>query len=276
MERRADLHTHTTYSDGVLTPYELITKAKAVGVGILGITDHDSVSGLEEAAEIGKEFDVEIVPGLELSASTKDAEVHILGYFIDYHRNSLLEALAVFREQRVKRAERIVGKLNKMNIPLKIETVLEGARGSSVGRPHIASALVSEGHAESYRQAFDKFLGNGRPAYEKKTEFSPEDTVQLIADAGGLSFIAHPGRSIDEVRLTQLIKAGLDGIEVTHPSHSPERVEYYRGIVSEYCLLESGGSDYHGGLKNDEEILGKVTISAETVDAMRRRLVSRQ
>lgn len=271
MEVKADLHTHTTHSDGHCSPYELISKAAAAGINILSITDHDSVGALDEGIAVGKEFNVEVIPGMELSASSGELDIHILGYFMDYHNKALEEALAHFRENRMRRVEKIVDKLNQMNIPLTMESVLSHATGDSVGRPHIASALVTAGHARSYHHAFEKYLGDGRPAFEKKPDFSPADTVRLIAQAGGLSFLAHPCRISDEV-LFQIIKCGIDGIEVIHPSHSPEMVRYYRGIVNEYCLLESGGSDFHGGPKNDERLLGQVTVDGSLVGIMRRRL----
>ncbi len=272
MEGKADLHTHTTYSDGSLSPYELIKKAKSAGLRVISITDHDSVSALDEAIEIGKEFDVEVIPGMELSATHDGTEMHILGYLMDYHNKALEEALSIFREKRLRRVERMVDKLNRMNIPLTIESVLANVTGDSIGRPHVANALVNEGHAQSYYQAFNKYIGDGKPAYEKKHDFSPEETVRLISEAGGLSFLAHPGRTVSEDVIFKLIKAGLDGIEVIHPSHTPEQAGYYRGIVSEYYLLESGGSDFHGGMKNDEHQFGKHTIPVAAVDAMRRRL----
>ena len=272
MDGKADLHMHTTYSDGSHSPYELIKKAKSAGLDVISITDHDSVSGLDEAIAISKEFEIEIVPGMELSATLNGSEFHILGYFMDYHDKVLVEYLAGFRQERLRRAERIVNKLNKMNIPLRMESVLASATGDSVGRPHIANALVNEGHAQSYHQAFNKYIGDGRPAFERKAEFSPEQTVRLISQSGGLSFLAHPGHSLSDELLFRLIKAGLDGIEVVHPSHSPEHVRYYRGIVNEYCLLESGGSDFHGGQKGDDHVLGNVGIPVSTVDIMRRRL----
>ncbi|MBI4547442.1 MAG: PHP domain-containing protein [Ignavibacteriae bacterium] len=274
MDAKADLHTHTIYSDGALSPYELITKAKSVGLETISITDHDSVSGLDEADDTGKKLNVEVVPGVELSASFDGEEVHILGYFIDYRSQSLLSALDVFRKERIQRAERIVDKLNQINIPLKLESVFATSKGNSIGRPHIATALVNEGHAESYYDAFNKYIGDGRPAYERKMAFSVEETLQLITGSGGLSFLAHPGRLVSEKMLFQIIKAGLDGIEVVHPSHSPDLIRYYRGIVNEYSLLESGGSDFHGGLKNDEGVLGQFGISVSAVETIRRRLIA--
>lgn len=275
MEAIADLHTHTTYSDGNLSPVELVRKANGAGLRMLGISDHDSVGGLDEAIRAGDELGIEIIPGMELSASSPDGEIHVLGYFMDYRSGDLEDALSVFRKKRLDRVERIVGKLNRLKIPLTVESVLAEATGDSVGRPHIASALVNNGHATTYHQAFSKYIGEGRPAYEKKDEFSPEDTIRLIADAGGLSFLAHPGRSVDECLLRRLIECGLDGIEVYHPSHTPELVQYYRGIVNEYFLLESGGSDYHGGMKNDDHMLGTIGVPLSGVEMMRRRLFAR-
>jgi predicted metal-dependent phosphoesterase TrpH len=272
VEALADLHTHTTHSDGHNTPLELLQKAKAAGISILGIADHDSVGALEDAIEIGRTMGIEVIPGMELSATSPEGEIHVLGYFMDFRSPELTEALAIFRQKRLERVERIVGKLNRLKIPLTVESVLAEATGDSVGRPHIANALVNNGHAATYHQAFSKFIGEGRPAFEKKAEFSPEETIRLIAAAGGLSFLAHPGRSVDETLLHRLIRSGLDGIEVNHPSHQPEMVQYYRGIVGEYFLLESGGSDYHGGAKNDDHLLGRVGVPASAVDMMRHRL----
>jgi predicted metal-dependent phosphoesterase TrpH len=157
-------------------------------------------------------------------------------------------------------------------VPLKLDSVLERAGAGSVGRPHIATALFEEGLTDSYHEAFYKYIGYGKPAYEKKYQVSPQAAFALIASAGGLSFIAHPGNSLNEAVLLEFINEGVDGIEVIHPSHSPERVMHYSGIVNEYFLLASGGSDFHGGRKNDKDILGKYYVSLDHVQEMRRRL----
>jgi predicted metal-dependent phosphoesterase TrpH len=272
MSKRADLHIHSLYSDGVLSPIEIVTRAKRAGLDIISITDHDSVGGLEAAIEAGRDIGIEVISGIELSANQNGFEVHILGYFIDYKNKELASSLAGFRNERLKRAQRIVGKLNDLKIPITIESVLGHVTGDSIGRPHIANTLVEGGHADSYHQAFDKFIGDGRPAYEQKWNFSPEETVRLISQAGGLSFLAHPGKSMSEEMIIQLIKAGLDGIEVVHPCHTPDLVYYYKGIVDEYCLLESGGSDFHGGELGDEGTFGQYSIPISAVDLMRKRL----
>lgn len=265
---------HSTFSDGVFSPYELIKKCKQNGLSIVSITDHDSVSAFPDAIEYGKEFGVEVIPGVELSALVDDKDVHILGYFVDYTNTNLLQYLEFFRRERVKRAERIVAKLNSINVPLKFETVMERAGKGAVGRPHIASAMVEEGYIDSYHQAFERFIGNGGPAYEKKFQLTLTDAIKLISSSGGLSFLAHPGRYTTEELLQQTIKSGLDGIEVIHPSHQPSHTQHYRGVVNEYFMLESGGSDFHGGKKNDDEVLGNYYIEEDRVSMMKHRLFS--
>lgn len=276
MSYKADLHMHTTFSDGIHSPYELVKLCKQKGLTTIAITDHDSMEAFPDALEYGKEFGVEVIPGVELSAMVDDKDVHILGYFIDYTNKRFQEYLEFFRLERVKRAERIVAKLNTINVPLSIETVMERAGKGSVGRPHIASAMVEKGYIQNYHEAFEKFIGNGRPAFEKKFHLSPEEAIKLISSSGGLSFLAHPGRYTSDDAVNLLIKCGLDGIETIHPSHTPAHTAHYRGIVSEYYLLESGGSDFHGGKKNDEDVLGTYYIEDEKVNMMKRRLFSQQ
>jgi predicted metal-dependent phosphoesterase TrpH len=271
-DKKADLHTHTTYSDGFLSPSELIERVHALGLEILGITDHDTVNAIGDSIEIGKELAVEIVPGVELSSAIDDREIHIVGYFVDCKNKDLLEHLTFSRGERLKRAERIVEKLNSINVPLRLDAVLEKAGSAAVGRPHIANALVDEGLTTSYVEAFSKYIGYGGPAYEKKHSLSPEDTIALIASSGGLSFLAHPGKYTTDTILHRLIKSGLDGIEVVHPSHTPEKIQHYHDIVSQYFLLESGGSDFHGGKRNDDEALGSYNVPTAWVQEMKKRL----
>ncbi|HTY38854.1 MAG TPA: PHP domain-containing protein [Bacteroidota bacterium] len=271
---RADLHTHTTHSDGAHEPHDLIQRAHNLGIEVLSITDHDNVGALDEGIEWGKSFGMEVITGLELSVSLGEKDVHVLAYFVDHRNQDLLDYLTFFRRERLKRAERIVQKLNKMNVPLKLEAVLEQAGVGSVGRPHVANALLDGGFIGAYHEAFEKFIGNGGPAFEKKYQLSPADAFKLVNKAGGLSFLAHPGKHISELDLSQLIKNGLDGIEVVHPAHDDKLREYYRGLVNQYFLLESGGSDFHGGKKNDDHTLGMFTVPMHVVETMRSRLFS--
>ena len=272
MDGKADLHLHTAFSDGVLSPRELIERTARAGLTTISITDHDNSGATEEARSWGEHAGVEVIPGVELSTTVGEQEIHILGYFFDHANREFQELLTALRRERRKRAERIVGKLNDLKIPLSIEAVLDQAGTGSVGRPHIANALVAEGLTESYHEAFLKYLGFGKPAYEKKYLISPVDAIRMIAAAGGLSFLAHPGSTLDELTVLDIINGGIDGIEVIHPSHSPALTSHYTGIVEEYFLLASGGSDFHGGRRNDGDALGRFWIPMEKVELMRHRL----
>ncbi len=251
-----DFHMHTTYSDGHYSPFELIKKVRDLNIDIISITDHDSVNGLEEAIGIGKDLGVEVIPGLEISTDVEDKEVHLLGYFLDINNNELKKYLSFFRDERYHRAIRIVKKLNALDLEISIDDVLEVTSGSAIGRPHVAIAMMRKGIVNDYYEAFQKYLRDGASAYERKIHVSPQSALKIIGDAGGLSFIAHPGHLKESILMT-LINSGIDGIEVTHPSHNSYQKKFYRGIVNQYCLLESGGSDFHGGEKGDEDNLGK-------------------
>ncbi|HEY6625620.1 MAG TPA: PHP domain-containing protein [Ignavibacteriaceae bacterium] len=269
---KTDLHMHTFHSDGYHSPEKLIEKAKSQGIKILSITDHDSVNGIGKATEYAAKYGIEVIPGVEISTDIRDTEVHILGYFVDPNNKDLEHYLHFFREERLKRAIRMVNKLNILGLDISIDDVLVFAKDSAVGRPHVAQALLAKGQVKSFFEAFYKYIGNHAPAYERKVHLSPQSAFKIINDAGGLSFIAHPG-NMPEILIKELIDAGVDGIEVIHPSHSPEQVKFYRGIVIEYFLLESGGSDFHGGKREDDENLGKYFTSPKVVDTMRTRLV---
>ncbi len=269
---KADLHMHTFYSDGFYSPSDVVKKAAETGLSTISITDHDNVNALEEAIETGKQFGLEVIPGVEISTDISDREIHILGYFVDPANKELEHYLSFFRNERVKRAGRIITKLNSLGLDITLDDVVRKARIGALGRPHIAHAMAEKGLISSYFEAFNKYIGNGCPAYERKVHVSPQSAFKIISDAGGLSFIAHPG-NLPEFIIKELIDAGVDGIEVIHPSHLPHKVKYYRGIVNEYFLLESGGSDFHGGERNDEQNLGKYSTTLSVVEAMRTRLL---
>ena len=272
MNGKADLHIHTNHSDGFYTPKEIVLLAKENSIDIISITDHDNLSAINEASALGKELGIEVISGVEISSDIRDKEVHILAYFIEPENEEVEGYLKFFREERKKRAIRIVNKLRTIGIPLTMDYVMEKAATSAIGRPHIAQALLEKGFVNSYFEAFNKYIGNGGPAYEKKVHLSPQSAVKIINDAGGLSFIAHPGNMPEDI-LKELIEAGIDGIEVFHPSHSPQHVKFYKGIVNEYFLLESGGSDLHGGKREDEKNFGKYFANVSVVEDMRKRLL---
>lgn len=272
MNDKIDMHLHTSCSDGAYPPSQLVYKAKAAGLDTISITDHDNLAGIEVAIEYGKQLGVEVIPGVEISTDIEDKEVHLLGYFLDVHNDEFQKYLSFFRQERFNRAVRIVKKLNNAGINITIEQVLAKSRDGAVGRPHIAQALLEAGYINNFYEAFEKYIGNNCPAFERKIHVSPQSALKLINDAGGLSFIAHPGYLSERILLT-LIKAGIDGIEIIHPAHNPNQVKYYRGIVNEYCLLASGGSDFHGGKRDDEQNLGKYYVQNSYIEAMRKMLV---
>ena len=271
MPIKIDLHTHTNYSDGAHSPIELINKANERGLEIISITDHDSINGIQEAQDYAKQFGIEVIPGLEISTDVEDKEVHLLAYFIDIENEELQKYLSFFRDERVHRAARMVDKLKKLGFNFKIDDVIDRANHSAIGRPHIAYTMVDLGFIKNYNEAFEKYIGDNGPAFERKIHVSAQSALKLINDAGGLSFIAHPGY-MKESLLMNLIKAGIDGIECIHPSHNERQIQFYRGIVNQYCILESGGSDFHGGKKMDDDNLGKYLVGRNQLEAMKKML----
>jgi len=272
LQNKADLHLHSIYSDGLFTPEKIVKMAHSKGISIISIVDHDTIQGLEETEAVANSFGIEVIPGVELSSSMNQKEVHILGYFIDRKNTKFNEYLQYFRDERKKRAEKIVKNLNDLNVPLKMESVVSKDFIGAIGRPHIAHALLVNGFVTNYDEAFEKYIGLNGPAYENKIHFSPKDAIDLISQAGGLSFLAHPNKTFNETELISLIEMGIDGMEVIHPSHNAERINYYRGITIQYFLLESGGSDFHGAKKRDDENFGSCCVPIKIVDNMKRRL----
>ncbi|MBN2572180.1 MAG: PHP domain-containing protein [Ignavibacteriales bacterium] len=272
MVNKVDLHTHTIYSDGNLTPKELLNLANEKEIKGISITDHDNILGIKEAQFYGDKLGIEVIPGVEISTDIEDFEVHLLGLFIDINNIELNKYLNFFREERYYRAKRIIKKLRNIGLPIAIEDVELKAKNSAIGRPHIAKAMVEQGLIQNYYEAFEKYIGDNGPAYEKKIHISPISALKLINDANGLCFIAHPNY-IKENILIFLIKSGIDGIEVVHPSHKKFQVRFYRELVNHYCLLETGGSDFHGQTKNDEDNFGKYYISYQKVSAMKKMLI---
>ncbi|MFZ1320277.1 MAG: PHP domain-containing protein [Ignavibacteria bacterium] len=270
---RADLHLHTNYSDGVLSPSKLIDLAKKKDLSVISITDHDNVNGIDEAIEYGNSVGVQVIPGVEISADIEDSEIHILGYFIDHKNPEFLDFLKNSRQMRIERNEKIVNRLNDLGSKISFDDLLKKVgEQSSLGRPHIAMELHDEGFVKTYYEAFFKYIGDDKTAFVRKTNPDAKDVIKMISKCKGLSFIAHPGKHIRDEKLLKLIEQGLDGIEVVHPSHDKESMAYFNKIISEKFLLSSGGSDFHGGIKNDSSSLGKFYISGTEIQNMKRRL----
>jgi predicted metal-dependent phosphoesterase TrpH len=257
-ESYVDLHAHSTASDGSRAPADVVREAKRIGLAALALTDHDTLDGIAEATATGIELGVRIVPGVELSAVEGDSETHILGLHLSDTR-SLESELVALREMRRSRAARIVKRLNDLGVRIDLESVLQQAGGGAVGRPHVARAMIAEGWAVDFRDAFDRYLGNGRPAYVSKERLAVVDAIGLIHRAGGIAILAHPAHSGTRERIESFVARGIDGVEVRHPSHSSEDIARLGALVDHFSLVPSGGSDWHGASEGPR-ILGMMRV----------------
>ncbi len=249
MANSIDLHTHSTASDGVYAPAELLQHAGDVGLKVLALTDHDTTNGLDEAAEAARKHNVEFIPGIEINTDVSGGEVHVLGYFIEYQRAAFQETLQVLRNARVRRGQRMVELLNEESIAISWERVREIAQGS-VGRPHVAQALQEAGYVQTIGEAFDRYIGKDCPAYVPHYKLSPQDAVRLIASANGLPVMAHPltlpGLALPRVWLPELRAAGLVGLETYYGPYTTEEEQTLQTLADEYNLIATGGTDFHG------------------------------
>lgn len=252
-ERVVDFHTHSTCSDGTMTPSQLVEHAKKSGLSAFALTDHDSVDGIDEAMRKAKEIGIEFVPGIEFSAAD-DTETHIVGLFIDPKNEVLLNTIKKLKGSRKRRMEEICEKLRTLGFDITHNEALELAGGNFVGRAHIAKLMVQKGYCETIKECFDKYIGLGKPAYAEKNELSAVEAVSSIRAAGGLSFLAHlnqTGYDIEKLEklLLQLKEAGLNGIEGYYPEYTAEHISQYRALGEKLSLAFSGGSDFHGDMK---------------------------
>lgn len=255
-----DLHLHTTASDGVMTPSEIVNYAKNRGLLAIAITDHDTIEGLEEGLLEGERIDLEVIPGIEISAEHSPGSMHLLGFFIDIHHPILKERLEYLQKARAERNPRMVEKLNKLGIDISFDEVLKASGGGQVGRPHFAQVLLEKGYVRSFQEAFDRFLKKGASAYVDKMRFSAEESIHFINEANGVAVLAHPntlqlnGYSELENLILRLVKRGLKGIEAYYPEHSALEVAQYKTLAERHGLLVTGGTDYHGIEKNGLDI----------------------
>lgn len=255
--RFVDLQVHTTASDGVLSPTAVVEAAARAKLVAISITDHDSISGLAEAEVAGERLGVRIVPGVELAAHFDGDELHLLGLHLA-NREAIEADLRAFRTERIRRAEEMVRVLNSFAIPVTMESVLREAGVGAVGRPHLARALIAGGWVRDFRDAFDKWLGWGKPAYVEKGQMTVADACALIHRAGGISVWAHPADLATETRLRKLHAVGLDAVEVLHPSHPQPLAERIYDRAERIGLLPSGGSDWHGSADGPRQLGGQL------------------
>lgn len=260
--RRIDLHTHTHFSDGTLSPEALVAFAIQRQLAALSITDHDSIEALEPARRAAANA-LELVPGIELSASREGLELHILGYYLDPEHEGLRERLRGFRGERMNRALEMVERLRELGAPVDPDEVVSHAGPGVIGRPHVASALLRAGHVESIDDAFRRYLSRDGRAFVPRPAFLAEDAIALIHAAGGVSVLAHPGAALPDSVIEALRAAGLQGIEVWHPQHGTAAVRRFRALADRLGMLQTGGSDYHGAHRSTN--LGEMAVPPATL-----------
>jgi 3',5'-nucleoside bisphosphate phosphatase len=267
-----DLHSHTTASDGQHPPAELVRLAAEAGITHLAITDHDTVAGLVEASEAAADRGLTLVPGIELSAFIGTREVHILGHFIRPDHSELAKLSARLRIERELRMRRMIEKLNQLGIPIAFEQVTAIARDAHLGRPHLARALMEQRVCLSVKEAFDRFLAGGRPAFVGRDRISARDAIQLIRSANGTATVAHPAVSgVSATELKVLRQDGLEGLEVFHADHSPATQAKYLAIAQGLELVPTAGSDFHGEQVAPGRKLGTTSMDPRHFEELQRR-----
>jgi len=267
-----DLHTHSTASDGQYAPADIAARAAAAGTAVWALTDHDTVAGLEVAAEEARRLGVRFVPGIELSVFLDRREIHVLGHFVDPSHPTLKRFEDFLADRRRERMEEIVEKFAALGIRIAPDDIVRFSGGKTIGRPHVARALVAAGVVETVKEAFDRYLGDGKPAYVGRYRLTAEDAVSLVRGAGGVATLAHPGVSkIERGDLARLRGMGFDGVEVYHPDHVPSQLEKYLRAAADLDLVPTAGSDFHGEEIAPDRSLGTTTMPGEDLERLERR-----
>lgn len=274
---RIDLHTHSTASDGLLSPARLVVTAREHGVGTLALTDHDTTAGVDEALREGARIHIDVIPGVEINTDVDEYEVHVLGYYVDYARADFQAFLGRMRAGRIDRARAMVERLAALGAPVEWARVQAIAAGASVGRPHVARALIEARRVGTVQEAFERFLGRHAPAYVPRLKVTPGEAVEAIRAAGGVPVLAHPGwassgPAIDLV--PRLVAHGLAGIEAYYPDHTAEMTTAYIAVAQQYHLIVTGGTDFHGGGLATRVPPGSVAVPAEVKSALRERWIA--
>jgi predicted metal-dependent phosphoesterase TrpH len=259
-----DLHLHTTASDGLLHPAELVDLAWRAGIRTMSVTDHDTVAAVSQVGALARDSGIAFVPGIEITAVYEGRDVHMLGYFIDPENSAFEQFLERQRADRVRRLGEMVDRLADIGKPINREKVLaKKDAGGSLGRPVVAKALVKAGHAADMRQAFDELIGEGKPAFVPRVGPEPAVVVSIIARAGGVCSLAHPGLLKRDDLIPAMVGAGLTALEAFHSDHDPETTEHYLSLAQRYGILVSGGSDYHGEPVRRKAAFGTVGLPLE-------------
>jgi predicted metal-dependent phosphoesterase TrpH len=264
-----DLHTHTTASDGRLRPGELVREAARRGLSALAVTDHDTVAGLEEAGAEARAHGVELIPGIEVSATCGSESLHVLGLFITHAEPWFAEFFAAAHQRRVERIHRMTALLAAQGVHLDPGEILARSTHGTVGRPHVAELLIERGFVSSFSEAFDRYLGHGAPAYVGYERVSTRDAIEVIRRARGVAALAHPGLLGRDELIGQMVGEGLQAIEVYHSDHPPEMAARYLEIATRHRLLPTGGSDFHGIDGAGRAGLGCPELSEEDVERLR-------
>jgi len=271
--KKIDLHMHTTASDGASTPAELVERCVDLGLEIIAVTDHDNVTNVEKAQNLGKENGLKVISGIEISTYRGEAEYHILGYFVDLENEALLGLTEAILDSRVERTYKMIEKLTEMGYPLDFADVKKFATGVSLGRPHIAKAMIEKGYIEEIGDAFtQEFIAGGGKAYAEKKNVLPAEAIEVILKAGGIPVIAHPyiinhGKALNKEEISRLKDVGLKGVEVYQTKHNKKTTKKYKKIAEDLGLLITGGSDYHG--ENSPGILpGDTGMTQEEFDQL--------
>lgn len=269
-----DLHLHTTHSDGRSTPQQVVADAKCKGLRAIAITDHDTVSGISEMMAAANEAGIECLTGIEISVHAEEhGDFHLLGYGIDPNHSGLLSLLQHQKEARLHRFEQIVAQLHALGVNITVEQVHAIAGSSqSLGRPHIARAMLAAGDVASIDEAFERYLGRGKPAYIPKHTLSVHQAISAITQAGGVPVLAHPGVTRKDHCIPELIKLGVQGLEVFHSEHDAEDVRRYTRLVMKYGLIATGGSDCHGKKEHSEPLIGTVFVPYQLFSHLQARI----
>lgn len=270
MPAKADLHIHTTCSDGQLSPGEVLKLASEKNLKAVAITDHDTFEGYKLAKPFAEEYDIELIPGVEVTTIFKGKESHILAYYFETETNYFANFLAKQKQSRTDRIKGIIKTLQSQKIDIEYEEVWAGADGGNLGRPHVAKVLIEKGYVSNFNEAFKMYLSNEKLGTIENNYPTAKEAIQMIKNVGGAAILAHPGRLYSMEEVDEFIELGIDGIECIHPSHTYRKQKYYTELCEKHSLLKTGGSDYHGSFEAGHANVGVVAVAQKHIDSMHR------